>query len=247
MITRRLGFAIIALCAVGPAVSQAWPGDAPLQACVSAFEKTLVSPDDAARTFKVVHEKDEQYASAILQYYSIGYTFDLQAHDPKSGELVAQARCHRRQPGENLLAIAVAAGGAIAGDEARSKELAPQDRRDAQRQMRLEVCARASYKSSWNPMRAQFVVAVSENDVIGRRNQLPWHLSGDLRRFKALTLGKPVLMGRKTYESIGQALPGRTNLVLSRSAGFSPADCIVVPTLEAAREAAHAAAGVTCP
>lgn len=93
MITRRLGFAIIALCAVGPAVSQAWPGDAPLQACVSAFEKTLVSPDDAARTFKVVHEKDEPYASAILQYYSIGYTFDLQAHDPKSGELVAQARC----------------------------------------------------------------------------------------------------------------------------------------------------------
>ncbi len=96
-------------------------------------------------------------------------------------------------------------------------------------------------------MRTQFVVAVSENDVIGRRNQLPWRLSGDLRRFKALTLGKPVLMGRKTYESIGHALPGRTNLVLSRSAGFSPADCTVVPTLEAAREAAHAAAGCDVP
>lgn len=93
----------------------------------------------------------------------------------------------------------------------------------------------------------QFVVAVSENDVIGRRNQLPWHLSGDLRRFKSLTLGKPILMGRKTYESIGRALPGRTNLVLSRSGGFEPADCTVVPTLDAAREAARAAAGAETP
>jgi dihydrofolate reductase len=84
-------------------------------------------------------------------------------------------------------------------------------------------------------MRMQFVVAVSENDVIGRRNQLPWRLSADLRRFKALTLGKPILMGRKTYESIGHALPGRLNLVLSRSSGFAPGDCTVVPTLDAAR------------
>jgi dihydrofolate reductase len=87
-------------------------------------------------------------------------------------------------------------------------------------------------------MRMQFVVAVSENDVIGRRNQLPWHLSADLRRFKALTLGKPILMGRKTYESIGHALPGRLNLVLTRSRGFAPGDCTVVPTLDAARAAA---------
>jgi dihydrofolate reductase len=92
-------------------------------------------------------------------------------------------------------------------------------------------------------MRMQFVVAVSENDVIGRRNQLPWRLSADLRRFKTLTLGKPVLMGRKTYESIGHALPGRLNLVLSRSSGFAPADCTVVPTLQAAWEAAGATAG----
>jgi dihydrofolate reductase len=90
-------------------------------------------------------------------------------------------------------------------------------------------------------MRMQFVVAVSENDVIGRRNQLPWRLSADLRRFKALTLGKPILMGRKTYESIGHALPGRLNLVLSRSSGFAPADCTVVPTLDAARAAAAGA------
>jgi dihydrofolate reductase len=90
-------------------------------------------------------------------------------------------------------------------------------------------------------MRTEFVVAVSENDVIGRQNRLPWHLSADLRRFKALTLGKPILMGRKTYESIGHALPGRLNLVLSRSSGFAPGDCTVVPTLEAARAAALAA------
>jgi dihydrofolate reductase len=86
----------------------------------------------------------------------------------------------------------------------------------------------------------ELVVAVAENDVIGRNNQLPWRLPADLRRFKALTLGKSILMGRKTYESIGKALPGRTNLVLTRSAGFDPGDCTVVGTLDAARRAANA-------
>src|SRR6202167_6079781 len=86
----------------------------------------------------------------------------------------------------------------------------------------------------------ELVVAVAENDVIGRGNQLPWHLPADLRHFKSLTLGKPVLMGRKTYESIGRALPGRTNIVLSRSEGFAPADCVVVKTLDDARSAAGA-------
>jgi dihydrofolate reductase len=84
----------------------------------------------------------------------------------------------------------------------------------------------------------ELVLAVAENDVIGRGNQLPWHLPADLRHFKSLTLGKPVLMGRKTYESIGKALPGRKNIVLSRSQGFSPGDCVVVKTLEEARIAA---------
>src|ERR1700692_498415 len=83
-------------------------------------------------------------------------------------------------------------------------------------------------------------VAVAENDVIGRGNQLPWHQPADLRHFKSLTLGKPVLMGRKTYESIGKALPGRMNIVLRRSAGFSPGDCVVVRTLDDARLAAGA-------
>ncbi len=85
----------------------------------------------------------------------------------------------------------------------------------------------------------ELVVAVAENDVIGRGNRLPWHLPADLRHFKDLTLGKPVLMGRRTYESIGKALPGRTNIVLSRSPEFSPGDCIVVKTLGDARLAAE--------
>jgi len=84
----------------------------------------------------------------------------------------------------------------------------------------------------------ELVLAVAENDVIGRGNQLPWRLSSDLQRFKALTLGKHILMGRKTYESIGKALPGRTNLVLTRSADFHAADCTVVGTLDDARGAA---------
>jgi dihydrofolate reductase len=59
------------------------------------------------------------------------------------------------------------------------------------------------------------VVAVADNGVIGRAGRLPWHLPDDLRHFKAVTLGKPLLMGRRTFESIGRALPGRRNLVLS--------------------------------
>jgi dihydrofolate reductase len=84
----------------------------------------------------------------------------------------------------------------------------------------------------------ELVLAVAENNVIGRGNRLPWHLPADLRHFKSLTLGKPILMGRRTYESIGKALPGRVNIVLSRSAGFAPSDCVVVNTLNAARTAA---------
>lgn len=86
----------------------------------------------------------------------------------------------------------------------------------------------------------ELVVAVAENDVIGRGNRLPWHLSADLRRFKALTTGKHILMGRKTYESIGKALPARTNLVMTRSADFDAADCIVVDTLDGAFGVARA-------
>src|ERR1700682_2492623 len=84
----------------------------------------------------------------------------------------------------------------------------------------------------------EFVIAAAENEVIGRGNPLPWHLPADLRHFKLLTIGKPVLMGRRTYESIGKALPGRLNIVLSRSAEFSPDDCVVAQSLRDARIAA---------
>jgi len=60
------------------------------------------------------------------------------------------------------------------------------------------------------------IVAVAENGVIGKDNRLPWHIPADLRYFKEITLGKPVIMGRKTYQSIGKPLPGRANLVVSR-------------------------------
>jgi dihydrofolate reductase len=93
----------------------------------------------------------------------------------------------------------------------------------------------------------ELVVAVADNDVIGRANRLPWRLSADLQHFKALTLGKPVLMGRKTYESIGKALPGRTNLVLTRSTEFAAADCVRVASLDAAVAASAAAAPVAEP
>jgi dihydrofolate reductase len=89
----------------------------------------------------------------------------------------------------------------------------------------------------------ELVVAVSENDVIGRGNALPWRLSADLRHFRSLTMGHHILMGRKTYESIGKALPGRTNWVLSRAPDFSPPDAKVVRTLAEA----HAAAGGESP
>jgi dihydrofolate reductase len=75
--------------------------------------------------------------------------------------------------------------------------------------------------------RVTLVVAVSDNGVIGRDGGLPWRLPEDLKRFKAATLGKPVLMGRRTFESIGRALPGRHNIVLTRGRGFRPADAAV--------------------
>jgi dihydrofolate reductase len=67
------------------------------------------------------------------------------------------------------------------------------------------------------PATLSLVVAVSENDVIGRDNALPWHLPADLKHFKAVTMGKPIVMGRKTYDSIGRRLPGRLNIVISRN------------------------------
>ena len=83
-----------------------------------------------------------------------------------------------------------------------------------------------------------FVVAVASNGVIGHTNGLPWRLPADLAFFKRLTMGHPIVMGRKTYESIGKALPGRTNIVVTRSPGFQAPGCVVVDSLEGAYRAA---------
>jgi len=78
------------------------------------------------------------------------------------------------------------------------------------------------------------IVAAAENGVIGRNNALPWHISEDLQYFKRRTLGKPVIMGRKTYESIGRPLPGRTNIVISGDPLYAAEGTRVVASLEAA-------------
>jgi dihydrofolate reductase len=83
-----------------------------------------------------------------------------------------------------------------------------------------------------------FIVAVADNGVIGRDNTLPWHLPEDLRRFKRLTLGKPVLMGRRTHESIGKPLPGRHNIVVTRDPNYHAGGVTVAHGIEAALAAA---------
>jgi len=91
-------------------------------------------------------------------------------------------------------------------------------------------------------MNISLIVAASRNHVIGLNGDLPWHLSEDLKRFKAITLGKPVIMGRATYDSIGQALPGRQNIVMSQQSGFVADDCVVVSSVDQAIERVNRAA-----
>jgi dihydrofolate reductase len=87
-------------------------------------------------------------------------------------------------------------------------------------------------------MHISLIAAMARNRVIGLDNQLPWRLSADLQRFKALTMGKPIVMGRKTYESIGKPLPGRTNIVVTRDTGYSADGCRVVHSIDEALLAA---------
>jgi len=89
--------------------------------------------------------------------------------------------------------------------------------------------------------RVTLVVAMARNGVIGRDGGMPWRLPDDLRRFKALTMGKPILMGRRTWASLGRALPGRLNIVLSRDPARSAEGAQVVDSLEAALDLAAAA------
>ncbi|MEN0035683.1 MAG: dihydrofolate reductase [Cellvibrio sp.] len=90
-------------------------------------------------------------------------------------------------------------------------------------------------------MKLAIIVAAAKNGVIGNNNQLPWHLPQDLKYFKSVTLGKPVIMGRKTYESIGRPLPGRTNIVVTRSADWKVDGVVVVNSIEQALEEASKA------
>lgn len=87
-------------------------------------------------------------------------------------------------------------------------------------------------------MRLSLIVAVGENGVIGANGKLPWHLPADLKHFKTLTLGKPVIMGRKTFESIGKPLPQRQNIVVSRRSDYVAPGARVVPDLDSALWAA---------
>ena len=90
------------------------------------------------------------------------------------------------------------------------------------------------------------IVAVSENNVIGRDGHLPWHLSLDLKRFKSITTGHSIVLGRKNYDDIGRPLPNRVNYVLSRNVNFDAPGCIVVRSLESAIEGAKSAGETEC-
>ena len=87
-------------------------------------------------------------------------------------------------------------------------------------------------------MQVSLIVAMARNRVIGRDQHLPWHLPQDLRHFRATTLGKPILMGRRTFESLGRPLPGRTNLVLTRDLAWSAPGALVLHSITEALEAA---------
>jgi len=80
-------------------------------------------------------------------------------------------------------------------------------------------------------MAISIVVAMSNNGVIGRDGDLPWHLSADLRHFKAITMGKPIVMGRVTHESIGRILPGRENIILTQNENYQSEGCTIINDL----------------
>ncbi len=89
------------------------------------------------------------------------------------------------------------------------------------------------------------VVAMAQNRVIGASGDMPWQLSTDLKRFKAITLGKPMIMGRKTFESIGMALPGRTSIVVTRDTQWQAEGVVPVSSLDRALEVGQQVAGAT--
>ena len=88
-------------------------------------------------------------------------------------------------------------------------------------------------------MKVSLIVAMSENRVIGRQNQMPWHLPNELKYFKRMTIGKPVVMGRNTFESIGKPLPGRPNIIVTRNAEYDADGVSVVTSVEDALDLAQ--------
>lgn len=88
-------------------------------------------------------------------------------------------------------------------------------------------------------MRLSIITAMAANRVIGVKNRLPWHLPEDLRHFKALTMGHHIVMGRKTYDSIGKPLPGRTTIIVTRNMDYAVPGCLAVNSIEAALTVCH--------
>lgn len=87
-------------------------------------------------------------------------------------------------------------------------------------------------------MQLSLIAALADNGVIGRANKLPWHLPADLQHFKHLTMGKPLIMGRKTFDSLGKPLPGRPHIIVTRDQNFSYPGCYIVHDLDAAVQCA---------
>lgn len=87
-------------------------------------------------------------------------------------------------------------------------------------------------------MKISIIVAMSRNRVIGKGDAMPWHLPAELRHFKQVTMGKPIIMGRKTFESIGRVLPGRRNIIITRDPQYEFEDAIIVHSIDEALKAA---------
>ena len=90
-------------------------------------------------------------------------------------------------------------------------------------------------------MTISIIAAIGNNGVIGKDNKLPWDFPADMKHFQRLIMGKPIIMGQKTFESIGRPLPGRKNIILTRDDSFQPPNCIIAHSIKEALEAAHPA------
>ena len=88
-------------------------------------------------------------------------------------------------------------------------------------------------------MLKSLIVAMASNSVIGHKGEIPWKIPGEQKMFKDITMGHSLIMGRKTYEDIGRALPGRTNIVITRQADYESPDCVVVNDIDSALQACH--------